>query len=147
VALRSQQADVDMATRADRIPSQNDLPSTWPSDYADRARELGRRILRDWARRAESERRHLFVVYVPRGEASLRAGTERDDSWWPWLEQTAHELGLPVLDLREPLARTLAAGESVYDDHWTPAGHRVVADAVGRYLARWVEAGRRPQER
>jgi hypothetical protein len=142
VALRAKQADIEMATRAGRVPSQNDLPSTWPAPYSQRARELGRRILADWARLAKRERRHLFVVYVPRGEASLRANGA-EDSWRLWLVQTTRELGLPLVDLSEPLSRELTAGERVYEDHWTAAGHEVVGHTIEQYLEDRLASRRR----
>jgi len=131
---RNARLDREMATRADGAPDQNDLPSSWPADYRERSRELAERILRDWRDRARREGRMLLVLYVPRGEAQLRGEIALADTWKPWLEATAGALGLPLLDPSAALRRRMNAGEPVYDDHWSPAGHEVVAAELEREL-------------
>jgi hypothetical protein len=127
-----------MTERAGAVPDQNDLPSTWPDRYRAHASELARRILADWATTVRRDGRKLLVLYVPRGEMQLTGELSTSDTWLPWLQQTTSALGIPLIDPSEPLARRLAAGDHVYDDHWTPAGHeviaRVLAEALGRVL-------------
>ncbi len=86
IAVRSDEAQQQMATRAREVPNQNDLPSTWPAPYAERAKALGERILRQWRDRARSSGIDLFVLYVPRGEDQLRDERAEADSWHAWLE-------------------------------------------------------------
>jgi hypothetical protein len=139
VALRSDEADRQMATRAGEVPNQNDLPSTWPAPYAERAKSLGERILGHWRDRARDAGRVLFVLYVPRGEEQLRDARAAADSWRPWLVETTRRLGIPLIDPSDALARRLATGETMYDDHWSPAGHRVIAEALAERLAGWLD--------
>ena len=140
VALRSDEADRQMATRAGEVPNQNDLPSSWPAPYAERAKALGERILRDWRDRAQREGRELFVLYVPRGEDQLRDAAAAADSWRPWLEATTRELDIPLIDPSDALKRRLEVGDAVYDDHWSPAGHEVVAEVLAARLDAWLRA-------
>jgi hypothetical protein len=144
VALRSEEADRQMSTRAQEVPNQNDLPSTWPAPYAERARTLGERVLRQWRDHARRDGRDLFVLYVPRGEDQLRDAAAAADSWFPWLEATTRELGIPLIDPSEALERRLLARDAVYDDHWTPAGHEVVAGVLAERLEQWLVRGGRP---
>jgi hypothetical protein len=147
VALRSDEADRQMATRAGEVPNQNDLPSTWPEPYAERAKALGERILRHWRNRARAGGRELMVLYVPRGEDQLRDAAAAADSWRPWLEATTRELDLPLIDPSDALERRLEAGDAVYDDHWSPAGHEVVAGVLASRLDTWLrrDAGGRDE--
>jgi hypothetical protein len=143
VRLRIDPAAQQMATRASGVPDQNDLPSSWPASYAARARTLGQRILRHWRDRAGADGRTLFVLYVPRGEDALRDASAAADSWRPWLEATTRELGLPLIDPGPALRRRLESGTAVYDDHWSPAGHEVVAEVLATHLAGWLDDGGR----
>jgi hypothetical protein len=141
IALQSDEADREMMTRAREVPNQNDLPSTWPAPYAERARRLGEHILRRWRDRAQAEGCALFVLYVPRGEEQLRDPTVANDTWRVWLEATTRTLGLPLIDPSRALMRRLEAGDAVYDDHWSPAGHEVVAEVLANRLEMWLREG------
>ena len=55
------------------------------------------------------------------------------------LERTCEELEIPLLDPTDALRIRLEAGEVVYDDHWTPAGHAVIAGALAGHLANVLE--------
>lgn len=142
VAIESDRNAGEMTTRAKRVPEQNDLPSSWPPAYRERAQELGRRILRRFRDRARADDRHFFILYVPRGEAQLRGELGPADTWRPWLEATARELGIPLVDPSDALRRRMQTGGPVYDDHWTPAGHEVVSEVLSDYLERWLREQR-----
>jgi hypothetical protein len=141
VALRNfgirTRADREMASSPaatdDRVPTVFELPATWGGDWAQQAADLGELILADFAARARARDRHFAVFYIPRGEDQL-AGRERvEDSWKPWLQETCHRLGVPFIDPSDAL-RARMATEPVYEDHWTPAGHEVVAAVLADYL-------------
>lgn len=143
-AGRDRAADAEMMGAAGAIPDQNDLPSTWPPAYTEEARELGRRILAVWLQETRREGRGFSVLYVPRSEAQLRGELPDRDTWKPWLLETCAELGIPLIDPTPELRAALEAGDSVYDDHWTPAGHAAVAAALERaWLPRAAEAAGR----
>jgi hypothetical protein len=125
---------VEMTGVAAAVPDQNDLPETWPAAYADEARLLGERILARWHDEASERGQPLLVVYVPRGAAQLAGEVAPEATWRPWLLATCARLGIPVLDLFEPLAAAQGAGRTVYDDHWAPDGHEVVAEALAGAL-------------
>ena len=142
VALRADDQDRQMATRAGDVPDQNDLPSTWPAPYAERAKTLGERILRDWRNRTRASGRDLLVLYVPRGEAQLVDPAAAADSWRPWLEDVTRQLGLPLIDPSDALRRRLEMGDAVYDDHWSPAGQEVIAEVLSVRLDEWLRERR-----
>jgi hypothetical protein len=144
VALRAKESERQMATRAGAVPDQNDLPSTWPPAYAERAKALGARILRDWAERSRREGRELFVLYVPRGEQQLLDPAIAADTWLPWLRTTTEALGIPLIDPSNALRRRLESGDAVYDDHFSPTGHEVITEVLSDRLEGWMRAEASP---
>ena len=121
---------------AGTIPNQNDLPSSWPSAYFQEARDLTRRILADWHQESRRAGRRLAVLYVPRGEAQLRGELAPEDTWKPTLVEACEALSIPMIDPSAALRARMAAGDPVYGDHWTPAGHEEVARVLSDWLHR-----------
>ena len=143
-ALRQAEAQDEMATHAGGIPNQNDLPSSWPAPYRQRAEDLGHRILAAWQNQARIDGCGLIVLYVPRGETQLRGELAQSDTWLPWLRSVTQDLGIAFLDPSDLLEQRLESGDRVYDDHWTPAGHEVIAVVLEEFIASWLrEGGRR----
>jgi hypothetical protein len=136
--LRAEPEAEQMAQATRGVPLSTDLPGTWPAAWAEPAQELGRRVLAAWARDAAQRGVRFAVLYVPRSEAQLRGEIPLDQTWKPWLEATSAELGIPLVDPSEALREQLVAGRSVYDDHWTPAGHEVIATVLHEFLATWL---------
>ena len=104
---------------------------------------LGEGVLRAWAEEAEDLGVALTILYVPRGEDHIRGKIASEDTWKPWLEQTSERLGIPLIDPTSALASALRSGHSVYDDHWTPAGHRVIARELAEHDLEKTSAQRR----
>lgn len=123
---------IEMSGRAGAIPGANDLPRTWPAAHSARARTLGAQVLRTFAERVRADGKEFFVLYTPRGEAQLRGEIAVEDTWLPWLRETCVALGIPLIDPTPELRARMAAGESVYSDHWDPAGHEAIAAALVR---------------
>jgi hypothetical protein len=144
VQIRATRQAGEMSGVAGTVPNQNDLPATWPPEYAERARSLGEHLLADFRDEAAARGAELLVLYVPRGEDQLTGALRRDDTWLPWLEATCARLGIPLLDPSDALRARLAAGERMYDDHWTPAGHEVVAETLAREIEPRLETGASP---
>lgn len=119
----------------DRGPNQNDLPSTWPADLLGRAKLLSRRILTQLRDEVRSEGGHFAVLYVPRGAAELEERLELQDTWYHWLAEILADLRVPLIDPTNALRARAAGGDAVYADHWTPAGHDVIATVLANYLA------------
>ena len=136
VRVRADEADAQMSSAAGARPTPNDLPATWPREYRERAQRLFELVLADWKERTAAQHARFLVLYVPRGESQLAGTIRRDQTWLPALASACQRLGIPLLDPSPALAARLAAGEHVYRDHWTPAGHEVVARELSAYLKR-----------
>ncbi len=109
-------------------------PSTWPPDVLADARMLTRNILADFARAVRGDGREFAVLYVPFEDQELFGRLPRDDAWRSWVVETCEGLGIPVIDPTDALLARRNQGDAVYDDHWSPAGHEVVAAVVTGYL-------------
>ncbi|RIL03999.1 MAG: hypothetical protein DCC71_14325 [Proteobacteria bacterium] len=137
VSMRKSRANADMTSAAGAVPDANDLASTWPRPYAERAQQLGERMLADWKRAADARGTPLAVLYVPRAEDQLTGALPAGDTWLPWLRATCAKLGLPLVDPSGALLARVREGERVYLDHWTPSGHEAIAQALADHLATW----------
>jgi hypothetical protein len=126
-----------MTGAAGAVPDANDLASTWPRPYAERAERLAEAVLADWKRAADARGTPLAVLYVPRAEDQLTGALSADDTWLPWLRATCAKLGIPLVDPSAALLARVRGGERVYLDHWTPAGHAAIAQALAEHLAAW----------
>ncbi|RME37618.1 MAG: hypothetical protein D6788_09075, partial [Planctomycetota bacterium] len=74
---------------------------------------------------------------LPDGKTFLRTLLERLDAKESVVRDWCEKRGIPFLSLTRPLRAAAAAGSQVYftyDQHWTPAGHAVVAETVERFL-------------
>jgi hypothetical protein len=107
--------------------NQNDLPSTWPPAVLAEAKELTDRILTEFASSVRRDGRKAFVLYVPRGPSELDGTLPENELWLPWLEGVTDRLALPLLDPTSALRQRQSKGRPVYDDHWSPDGHEVIA--------------------
>jgi hypothetical protein len=141
VQLQAGRDATEMTRAAGAVPRSTDLPGTWPAEWAGPAQELGRRVLATWARQARDAGVLLAVLYVPRSEAQLLGGIAPDQTWKPWLERTCAALGLPLVDPSPVLRAAVEAGTPVYDDHWTPAGHRLISDLLAETVRGWRSQG------
>ncbi len=113
---------------------QEALPSHWPPDLLREAKALTRNLLRAWQLEATNAGRPLWILYVPRGSEELRGNLAPGDPWFPWLDQVCREFDIPLLDPRGPLLTMQTSGSPVYDDHWSPAGHAVIAEVLATSL-------------
>lgn len=134
VRIRADPSARQMTEITRKVPRSTDLPGTWPAEWAVPAQELGRRVLAAWARDAREQGVRFAVLYVPRSEDHLLGRIEDDQTWKRWLQRTCAELGIDLIDPSDALRARLRAGASVYDDHWTPAGHEVIASVLADSL-------------
>ena len=70
----------------------------------------------------------------------LTGKTSPEQTWCPWLGETCAELGIPLVDPGDQLLARLESGDHVYDDHWTTAGHEIVASVPKDFLATHLSA-------
>jgi hypothetical protein len=117
------------------VPDRNDLPSTWPPALREETLRLTRHILRRFQEEVLRDGRRFAVLYVPRGNGDLDGTLRSQDSWFPWLSQTCVELGIRLLDPRDWIRTHRVPGSTIYDDHWSPEGHALIAAFVAEALA------------
>lgn len=115
-------------------PTARDLPGSWPTDLRAEAETVTSRILERFQDEVEQSGRQFLVLYVPRGTEAVDGRVPASDTWLPWLRETCRGLGIDLLDPTPDLRARLQAGDAVYDDHWTPAGHEVIARVTARKL-------------
>lgn len=75
---------------------------------------------------------------LPGPEKFLPELVERADAREQVVQRWCQRESIPFFSFTPPLRKATQAGTQTYytyDQHWTPDGHAVVADAVGRYLA------------
>lgn len=149
VRLRAPEEPDEKPQQPGDAPDAMTLPVTWPAQYREEAAELARRVLERWRDELRARGVPLFVLYVPHGEKQLSGALPTGSTWRPWLGRVTSELGIPLIDLSPALARAFAAGERMFDDHFTPAAHEVVAgvleaELVPAILARRDAAHARP---
>jgi hypothetical protein len=140
VRVRASRDAIAMDERAASIPDSNDLPGSWPPAYVEVAEGLGERVLRAWKAGVDADGDQLVVLYVPRSQEQLLGSIPLEDTWKPWLDRTCARLGIELIDPSEALRKRLAEGEAVYDDHWTAAGHEVIAELLAQRLRKEVRS-------
>jgi hypothetical protein len=134
VQVAARPGDAQMSGVSGAVPDVSDLPSTWPAPYVERAGRLGELLLREWRDAAARRDARFFVLYVPRGEDQLTGKLPVASTWLPWLRASCASLGVTLIDPSAALLARLQHGDAVYDDHWTPAGHQVVAQVLAAAL-------------
>jgi hypothetical protein len=120
-------------------PRATDLTATWPDAYRAEAAQVLASILAVWRERTEQRGEVFLVLYVPRSEPQLGGEISAEETWRPTLAEICNDLGIPLVDPGPDLSRRLAEGVRIYDDHWTPAGHEVVARVLGEALGPMLE--------
>ncbi len=114
---------------------QDDPPSVWPPELLAEVQLLTRRILARFRDEVQGQGREFAVLFVPEGLAGVNGRLEPEDSWYPFMERTCAELEITLIDPHAALRARHEAGIRTYDDHWSPAGHEVIADLLSDYLA------------
>ena len=135
-----QESDETVAAESSPVTLPGDPPSTWPPPLLADARELTRHLLAQLDREVRADGRRFLVLYVPLGNEELDGRVPETDRWLPWLAATCADLGISLVDPSDALRCRLEAGDPVYDDHWSPAGHEVVAGVLADALEGVVES-------
>jgi hypothetical protein len=139
VQPRARRAAAEMREASGATPRATDLTATWPDVYRAEAAQVLASILAVWRDRTQQRGEAFLVLYVPRSEPQLRGEISAEETWRPTLAEICNDLGIPLVDQGPDLSRRLAEGVRIYDDHWTPAGHEVVARVLGEALGPALE--------
>ncbi|MEF9426606.1 MAG: SGNH/GDSL hydrolase family protein [Candidatus Mariimomonas ferrooxydans] len=119
----------------EKIPGENDLPSTWPVNIRRDAEQLAFKILEKWAQDVRAQGKEFIVFYIPRSEHALSDNNASADTWKKWLIKSCMDLNIPLIDPSERLLQKIKTGANVYDDHWSPEGHKIVAEVFESYFS------------
>lgn len=117
-----------------KIPGENDLPSTWPDNIRQDAEHLAYNILNKWAQDIRKADKEFIVFYIPRSEHFLRNKIASEDTWKKWLVSICSDLNISLVDPSEHMLKKIKTGTQIYDDHWSPQGHKVVAEVFESYF-------------
>jgi hypothetical protein len=109
-------------------------PSAWPPDLVEPGWELQERVMDRWRRDVEAQGRRFVILRVPRGESVVAEPLETQDTWAARLHAYCARRGVALVDPTPFFLARQNAGEKMYHDHFTPAGHRAFADAFVHFL-------------
>lgn len=143
----SREASANIPSGKARVPNQNDLPSRWPPELLADARLLTKRMLARFKQEVERDGRQFVVLYVPRGNVEIEGRLPVADRWWPWLADTCTELGIRLIDPTEALRKHHTSDRPMYDDHWSPAGHAVIANVLAEPIREMLASRRQAHRR
>jgi len=116
------------------IPNQNDLPSTWNQEVRLHAEEVAFNVLKFWNKEVRRAGKHFAVLYVPRGKDYLSKESQANDTFKGWVENSCRILSIPFIDPSEALLENQKKGIEIYRDHFTSAGHEVLAQVINEWL-------------
>jgi hypothetical protein len=130
IRTRADRDDMQMeAAEAAFVRGAGTGPSAWKSDSLLAYSEtLLARVMDAWHADAAAGGREFVVMYVPK-ERHMDKPIEEQDSWALWLHEYCTDRDIPLVDPSSELVARRDRGEEVFYDHFTPAGHRAVADA------------------
>ena len=122
--------DMMMAGESDvnKIPDQNDLPSTWPDSWRGYAENLTSAIILRWQSDINAQSREFAILYIPR-QGEMEKETRNQDSWKSWLESLCRRNKVTLIDPTSDLLKVQISGKKVFYDHFTKYGHTVFAGA------------------
>lgn len=116
-------------------------PSTWPDTLLTYGRELETRIITRWRDELQHQDKRLLVLIVPRTREMNKPLAEQD-TWGKWLTALCAAEDIEVIDPSPGLIEIAAQGTPPFRDHFTAAGHRVVAETFAKHILR-SEAGQK----
>lgn len=140
VRPRARREAADMTGVSGSVPRATDLTATWPEAYRREATRVLGSLLAAWAKSARERGQTFLVLYVPRSQPQLAGEIRAEETWLPTLTELCHQLDIPLVDPGPALGRRLASGTRIYDDHWTVAGHEVVARVLAADLEPRLQA-------
>ena len=129
-----------------RTPNQNDFPSEWPPDLRATATELGAAVLLRWNTSVADAGKRFCILYVPRQD-QLGIPTDRQDSWKKWLRDFCLSSDIPFID---PTGRLVQYGKqevSVYNDHFSLAGHIAISEVFVDWFKNFTTTSRKTNEK
>lgn len=133
IKFKVNQKNRKMATKAEknRIPDQNDLPSTWQDPLRGYAEQLAAAIISKWKAETQADLKNFVILYIPR-EGEMEKETSLQDSWKSWLESFCVSKNITFIDPTEALLEMKYSGKEILYDHFTIYGHKAVASAFVR---------------
>jgi len=96
--------------------------------------ELQERVMDKWRSEVEAQGRKFVVLHVPRGNEVLHTPIAEQDTWASRLHAYCAARGMALVDPTPVFVARMDAGQAMYHNHFTPAGHRAFAEAFVNYL-------------
>lgn len=120
-------------------------PSSWPPELVPEGWELIERVTDRWRHDVEGQGRQFVIMRVPRGNTFIDVLLEGQDTWAPRLHDYCARRGMALVDPTPYFIPRVRAGEKMYGNHFTPAGHRAFAESfVGFFLEHEAHASSAP---
>jgi hypothetical protein len=108
-------------------------PSAWPPALVPEGWALVERVVDAWNLGVETEGRRFVIARVPR-EEEVAVSLAEQDTWAPRLTTLCDQRGIPLVDPTPYFLPLMHTGEKIYDDHFTPVGHRAFAAAFVNFF-------------
>lgn len=141
IKTRVYDEDIKMASSAieKKIPNQEDLPSTWPIVWKNRALKASETLINQWKDHIKAKSKDYSILYVPRS-GEWQKSNELQDSWKLWLMDFCKEQEIYFIDPTESFLKAFKNGKVVYDDHFSVDGHIAFAEAFSKW---WLEKNKK----
>lgn len=125
----------EVKSEANRIPNQNDLPSSWPDSWREYATKLGSAVILKWSDEVEGQSRKFAVLYITRS-TEMEKETKDQDSWKSWLESLCEKHNITFIDPTAHLIKMKLSGKEIFYDHFTKEGHAAFAGGFVKWFIR-----------
>lgn len=124
INILDNESNSNMSSKGDitKPPNENDLPSSWNSNYKKQAILLGEAVISKWFEEVKLSGRKFVILYVPR-EIEWKKNDVDQDSWKYWLKTYCHNNRIDFIDPTKYFFEYDRIGKKIYDDHFSEDGH------------------------
>lgn len=130
INLSADESDFKMSGQSDKLtpPNQNDLPSSWDSNYKQRAIVVCEAVISKWFNDVKQVGKEFVILYIPR-ESEWKKNDGEQDSWKYWLKTFCNINGINFIDPTKYFSQYDIRGIKIYDDNFSENGHVAFAES------------------